>query len=60
MNSYFFQSRVVFFQLDALGGVLFIFGGNVAAGTGEAGCFVLGTFENHLNPVSFLCHADVD
>jgi len=60
MNGYFFQCGIVLFQLDALGCILFVLGGDVSACTGEAGSFVLGTFENHLNPISFLCHADVD
>lgn len=60
MNGNFFQCWVVLLQFDALGCILFVLGSDVAAGTGEAGSFVLGTFENHLNPVSFLCHADVD
>lgn len=44
VNSHAFQDRVVFFQLDALCGVLFVFGGNVTGSTWLSAFFMLCAF----------------
>ena len=56
MHRHLFHDGVEFSQLQALGVVLFVLLGNVAAGAGQTGVFMLRAFQNHLYPVSFLCH----
>jgi len=56
MNGNATQNRVEFLQLQAFGGVLFVFGGDVAASAGHARVFVLGALHNHLHAVSFFSH----
>jgi len=50
VNSYFLQDRVVFLQLETLGRVLLVLGGDVTAGTGHTGVFVLRALQDHLHP----------
>jgi hypothetical protein len=56
MNGYLPEYRVVLFKLQALGGILFIFGGNVAGSARHARSFMLGAFHDYLYPVSSFCH----
>jgi len=50
------EDRVVLFQLDALRGVLAVFGGDVTAHAGHPAVFVLGALQNNLDPIAFLSH----
>jgi hypothetical protein len=52
----FFQYRIKLFQLQTLGGVLPVFGGNVAGSPGHATVFVLSAFHDYLYAIAFLCH----
>lgn len=56
MNGYFTQNWVEFFQLQTLGCVLFVLGGNVARHTWHAAFFVLSALQDYLNSVTFFCH----
>jgi hypothetical protein len=58
MKCHFLHNGVKLFQLNPVGGILFILGGNVPAGSREPGRFMFGAFENDLNPVFFLRHVD--
>jgi hypothetical protein len=54
--SIFFQDRIVLLQFQSLCSVFAVFGGNVTAHAGLTRGFMLGAFQNNLNPVAFLCH----
>lgn len=58
MNGHALQNRIVFLQLNSIGRIFAVLGGDVAARSGHAGCFVLGTLENNLNSIAFFCHCD--
>ncbi|MCE3282008.1 MAG: hypothetical protein K0Q66_745 [Chitinophagaceae bacterium] len=53
---YFLQVRVELFEFDTLGRVLFVLHRDVTAGTRNTRILLLGTFEDNLDPVAFLCH----
>lgn len=59
VNSYFLQVRVVLLELQTLGCVLAVLGGNVARHSGNTTCLLLSAFEDNLNAISFsfLCHS---
>ena len=59
VNSHFLQDGVVFLQLQSFGCVLFVFGADIAAGTRLTTGFVFCTLQNHLHPVTFLCHGSM-
>ena len=50
VNSYFLQDRVVFLQLETLGRILLVLGGDVATGAGHTGGFMLRALQDHLHP----------
>ena len=58
VNGYSLENGVVFLQLQAVGGILSVLGGNVTRSAGHTACLVLGAFKNHLYSItfSFLCH----
>ena len=56
MHRYLLQNGIEFLQFHSFRGILFVFNRNIAAGAGFTAGFMLGTFQNHLNPAAFLCH----
>lgn len=56
MNGHTLKDRVEFFDLHPIGRVLLVLGGDVPRSTWHARILVLRTFQNYLNPISFLCH----
>src|SRR5690606_15487712 len=56
MNGYPPQDGVKFLKLQPLGGILFIFGGDVTRHPRKPALFMLGAFQNHLYPISFFSH----
>ena len=48
VKRHFLHYRIVLFQLDALGGILTVFGGDVSACAGQPCAFVFCAFQNHL------------
>jgi len=56
MNRITLQDRVKLFDLQTIWSILSILGRNVTRCTWLARFFVLSTFQNHLNSISFLCH----
>ena len=61
MNCYFFQNRIVLFQLQTVGCILPVLSCNVPWSSGHTAVFVFGTLQYNLNPVafSFFCHFPV-
>ena len=61
VNGHAFQIRIVLLELQTLGGVLAVLGGDVAADAGNATALLLGTLEDHLYAIAFcfLCHNTV-
>ena len=59
MKRHLLHDGVVFLQLDTLGGVLTVFGRDVAAGASQTSAFVFGAFQYHLNAGFIPCHDDV-
>jgi hypothetical protein len=53
-----FEVWVELFELQTFGVVLLVLGSNVTAGARYTGSFLLGTFQDHLNAIPFLCHFD--
>lgn len=60
MNRHLFEDRIEFLELKTLSSVFLVLGGDVAAGTGLSGGFVLRTLHYHLNAVPFLGHLNED
>lgn len=56
MKGYFFEYRIILFQLQTLGGIFPVFGGNVTRSSRNTTVFVFGTLHYYLNAVTFLCH----
>ena len=56
MKRNFFQNRIVLLQLETLGSVLPVLGGNVAGSAGHATIFVLCALHDYLYAIAFLCH----
>ncbi len=58
VNGYTLQYGVVFFQLQTLGGVLAVLGGDVTGSAGHAAGFVFGALKYYLHAITFcfLCH----
>ena len=58
VNGHTLEDGVVFLQLQTLGGVFTVLGGDIAGGAGHAAFFVFGAFEDYLHAVAlcFLCH----
>jgi hypothetical protein len=56
VHSNFTQVGIVFLFFNPLGRILFVFGGNVTAHTGNSRGFLLCAFQNYLYPVSFFRH----
>lgn len=56
MEGVLLQNRVVLLELNALGGILPVLGGDIAAHAGLAGGLMLCALENYLYAVAFLCH----
>jgi len=57
VNRYALQRGIELLQLNALGRILLVLGGNVARSARQAGAFVLRAFQNHLHAVdTFLSH----
>ena len=58
MYGHLLQVRVVLLELQTLGGILFIFGGDIAAHARNTTIFLLGALEDHLHSSVFilLCH----
>ena len=54
----FLEDGVVFLQLQTLGSVLAVLGGDIALRSGHSAGLVFGAFEDHLYAIafSFLCH----
>ena len=52
------EERVVLLALQAVGGVLLVLGGDVTGHACDTALFLLGTFEDDLNSIAFLCHVD--
>jgi len=61
MNGHAFQIRVVFLELQTLGGVLAVLGRDVTADAGNASALLLGALEDDLHAIAFcfLCHNTV-
>jgi len=61
VNGNFLQEWVVFFQLDPVRSITAAFGSNIPAHACHFRIFLLGTFQNHLDPVAFafLCHCSL-
>ena len=61
VNGHAFQIRVVFLELQTLGGVLAVLGCDVTADTRNATALLLGALENDLHAITFcfLCHNSV-
>ncbi len=59
MDRYLLEIRIVLLQLNAVGGVLAVFGGNVPGSAGDVGRLLLGALQNYLHPVAFLCHLGI-
>ena len=53
MNGYTLEDGVVFLQLQTLGGVLAVFGGDVARGSGKSALFHFGALEDDLHSIAF-------
>jgi hypothetical protein len=60
MNGYLFEDSVVFLQLQTLGSVLLVLGGDVTGGAGHTAVLVLGALHYYLYPVAFLSHFDLE
>ena len=63
MNRHALEDGVVLLQLQTLGGILTILGGDVAACSGQTAFLMFGAFKDYLNAITFslLCHeCDVD
>ena len=58
MNSHLAQHVVELLQLDALGRVLAVLGGDVARGARLPRVLMLSAFKDYLHPVAFLSHLD--
>lgn len=58
MHRHLLQDGVEFFQLQTLGGVLLVLGGDIARSAGLTTGLVLGALEDHLNAIAFFCHDD--
>jgi hypothetical protein len=56
VNGNLFEVWIEFLKLQTLRVVLFVFNGNVTAGSGHIGVLLLGAFQDYLYTVSFLCH----
>jgi len=56
VNRHALEYGIVLFQLDAVGGVPLVLGGDVAGCSGLTRGFVLGTLQDNLYAVAFLCH----
>jgi hypothetical protein len=56
VNGIFFQDRIVLLQFQSLSSIFAILRANITAHTGLTRRFVLGTFQNDLNPIAFFCH----
>lgn len=53
MNSYFPKDRIILFNLQPFGSILFIFGSNIPRGSGHTTGFMLGAFQYHLDSCFF-------
>lgn len=56
MKGHFAHEGIELLQLDTLGGVLFVFGRDVAAHAWDAARLLLSAFQDNLNAVAFFCH----
>ena len=56
VNSHFLQNRVVLLELKTLSRVLAVLCGDVTAHARHARGLVLCALQNHLDPITFLCH----
>ena len=61
VNRHALQVRIVFLELQTLGGVLAVLGRDVTADAGNASTLLLGALENDLHAITFcfLCHNTV-
>jgi hypothetical protein len=56
MNSHLFQDGIILFHFKTIRRILFILRRDVTGSARLSTGFVLGTFEDNLNAVAFLCH----
>ena len=56
VNCHFLQNRVVLLKLETLSSILTVFRGDVTAHARHARGLVLSALQNHLDPITFLCH----
>jgi len=56
VHSHLLHHRIVLFQFNALGSILPIFRGDVAAHASQATALVFGAFQNYLDSVLIPCH----
>lgn len=53
VNSHFLQDRVVLLEFKPVRGILTVLLGHITGCAGKTGCFMLGTLEDDLEPVTF-------
>ena len=56
MNRHLFQNGIEFLQLHSIRCILFILGSDISWSTWLSAILMFGALQNHLNPISFLCH----
>jgi hypothetical protein len=58
MKGHTLENGIEFFDFQSIGRIFFVFGGNVTRSSWLPRFFVLCTFQNYLNSISFLGHVD--